>query len=261
MAASKSNTSEKNTTEPGTTDFGYKKVPLEEKVHHVGAVFDSVASRYDMMNDVMSFGIHRLWKRVAVELSGAGPGSKVLDLAAGTGDMTRHFSRLAGQTGRVISSDINGAMLHTGRSRLLDQGITGNVEYVQANAEHLPFQENYFDVVTISFGLRNVTDKLQALKSMMKVLKPGGCVMVLEFSKPQSQLMSKIYDIYSFKLLPVMGKLIANDSDSYQYLAESIRMHPDQQTLKEMMEEAGLCRCDYHNMMNGIVAVHRGYKA
>ncbi len=248
-------------TDRKTTDFGFESVPVEEKVRRVGRVFDSVAGRYDVMNDLMSFGVHRLWKRVAVEMSGVRAGQRVLDLASGTGDMTVKFSSLVGEQGRVVSSDINGAMLGTGRDRQLDRGIAGNIDYVQANAEQLPFADNYFDAVMIAFGLRNVTNKLSALTAMQRVLRPGGRVIVLEFSKPVSSAFSKLYDLYSFRMLPVMGRLVADDADSYRYLAESIRMHPDQETLKAMMEEAGLVRCDYHNLTNGVVAVHRGYKA
>jgi demethylmenaquinone methyltransferase/2-methoxy-6-polyprenyl-1,4-benzoquinol methylase len=212
------------------------------------------------MNDLLSMGIHRVWKRFTIEVSGVRTGNKVLDVAGGTGDLTRYFSRLVGPTGKVILSDINSSMLNMGRDRLIDQGYTGNVEYVQANAECLPFADNTFDCVSIAFGLRNVTDKDAALRSLTRVLKPGGRLLVLEFSKPGNPMLSKIYDTYSFSVLPKLGKLVANDSESYQYLAESIRMHPDQETLKAMMEEAGLSDCTYHNMTGGIVALHRGVK-
>ena len=243
-----------------TTHFGYQTVATEEKQAKVADVFHSVAAKYDIMNDLMSFGIHRLWKRVTIDMSGVRPGNKVLDLAGGTGDLTRKFSKIVGPTGKVILADINSSMLNVGRDRLTDQGYVGNVEYVQANAECLPFEDNSFDVITIAFGLRNVTDKDAALRSMTRVLKPGGRLLVLEFSKPTNPLMSKAYDVYSFSALPMMGKLVTNDSESYKYLAESIRMHPDQETLKSMMEEAGLVRCTYHNMTSGVLALHRGIK-
>ncbi|MDH5445089.1 MAG: bifunctional demethylmenaquinone methyltransferase/2-methoxy-6-polyprenyl-1,4-benzoquinol methylase UbiE [Gammaproteobacteria bacterium] len=242
-----------------TTHFGFKDVPWEEKQKKVAGVFHSVAQKYDVMNDLMSLGIHRLWKRFTIEQSGVRTGNRVLDLAGGTGDLTAKFSRIVGPTGQVILSDINDSMLRVGRERLVDRGIAGNVEYVQANAECLPFPDNYFNAITIAFGLRNVTDKDKALRSMYRVLKPGSPLLVLEFSKPDKML-SPIYDTYSFKLLPLMGKLIANDAESYQYLAESIRMHPDQETLKGMMADAGFERCEYFNLTGGIVALHRGYK-
>jgi demethylmenaquinone methyltransferase/2-methoxy-6-polyprenyl-1,4-benzoquinol methylase len=243
-----------------TTHFGFEQVNVQDKVKRVAGVFDSVAGNYDIMNDVMSMGIHRLWKRVTVEVSALRPGQKVLDLAGGTGDLSKLMSKRVGPTGKIIISDINGNMLGVGRDRLTNEGFVGNLDYVQANAEELPFPDNYFDCVTIGFGLRNVTDKDKALRAMFRVLKPGGKLLVLEFSKPASPVLEKIYDIYSFKLLPLMGKFIAKDADSYQYLAESIRMHPDQETLKGMMEAAGFERCDYLNMSGGIVALHKGYK-
>jgi len=246
--------------EKDTTHFGYKEVPVDEKAERVADVFHSVASKYDIMNDLLSMGVHRVWKRFTIEVSGVRAGNQVLDVAGGTGDLTRYFSRLVGPSGKVILSDINSSMLDMGRDRLTDQGYTSNVEYVQANAECLPFADNSFDCVTIAFGLRNVTDKNAALRSLTRVLKPGGRLLVLEFSKPGSPLLSKIYDTYSFNILPKLGKLVANDSESYQYLAESIRMHPDQETLKSMMEDAGLSQCKYHNMTGGIVALHRGVK-
>ena len=243
-----------------TTHFGFKDVPWEEKQKKVAGVFHSVAQKYDVMNDLMSFGIHRLWKRFTIEMSGVRTGNRVLDLAGGTGDLTAKFSRIVGPTGQVILSDINDSMLKVGRERLVDKGIVGNVEYVQANAEALPFPDNHFNAITIAFGLRNVTDKDKALRSMYRVLKPGSPLLVLEFSKPVLKLLNPIYDTYSFKLLPLMGKLIANDAESYQYLAESIRMHPDQETLKGMMDAAGFERTEYFNLSGGIVALHRGYK-
>jgi demethylmenaquinone methyltransferase/2-methoxy-6-polyprenyl-1,4-benzoquinol methylase len=243
------------------THFGYKTVNKAEKQARVADVFTSVAKKYDIMNDLMSFGIHRLWKRYAISLSGVRAGQHVLDIAGGTGDLAKVFSREVGRNGHVVLSDINAAMLEVGRERLINAGCN-NVDFVLANAETLaPFDDESFDLVTISFGLRNVTDKDAALKSMYRVLKPGGRLLILEFSKPVFEPLSKAYDLYSFTALPIMGKLIANDSESYQYLAESIRMHPDQQTLKQMMQQAGFENCDYHNLTAGIVAVHRGFKA
>lgn len=243
-----------------TTHFGYQNVPESEKASRVADVFHSVAHRYDLMNDVLSGGMHRLWKRFTIELSGVRSGDRVLDIAGGTGDLTRKFSRLVGENGQVVLADINESMLKVGRDRLLDKGVGGNVQYVQANAECLPFPDNHFDVVTIAFGLRNVTRKEQAIASMLRVLKPGGRLLVLEFSKPRNQLLNKLYDVYSFNFMPLAGKLITRDADSYRYLAESIRMHPDQETLKHMMEQQGFERVTFHNMTGGIVALHRGVK-
>ena len=243
-----------------TTHFGYQTVSSEDKAQKVAEVFHSVASKYDIMNDLMSFGIHRLWKRFAINMSGVRRGQRVLDIAGGTGDLAKVFSREVGPTGHVVLSDINESMLNVGRDRLIDAGCT-NIDFVLANAETLePFEDNSFDLLTISFGLRNVTDKDAALAAMYRVLKPGGRLLVLEFSKPVFEPFSKLYDLYSFTALPIMGKIIANDSESYKYLAESIRMHPDQRTLKGMMENAGFQNCDYHNLTGGIVAVHRGFK-
>ena len=247
--------------EENTTDFGFTRVARDAKAGMVRGVFDSVASRYDLMNDLMSGGIHRLWKRFTIELSAARPGQTVLDIAGGTGDLAARFSRLVGPEGKVILADINAAMLKVGRDRLIDKGAAGNIEVVQADAQTLPFEDNSIDCITIAFGLRNVTDKDMALRSMLRVLRPGGRLLVLEFSKPTSALLGKVYDQYSFQILPAMGRLIAQDADSYRYLAESIRKHPDQETLLEMMRDAGFAECQYHNMTGGIVAVHRGLKA
>lgn len=248
-------------TEPSNnTHFGFKTVPKEQKVAMVADVFHSVAAKYDIMNDVMSFGIHRLWKRFTLDCSGVRPGQTVLDLAGGTGDITALFAKRVGPTGKVVLADINESMLNVGRDKLRDLGLVKNIDFVQANAEALPFADNSFDIVTIGFGLRNVTDKDAALRSMFRVLKPGGRLLVLEFSKPEHEWLTKAYDLYSFRILPFMGQLIANDKESYQYLAESIRMHPDQATLKQMMSDAGFMEVTYHNLTGGIVALHRGYK-
>ncbi len=243
-----------------TTDFGYERVKTAEKAGRVREVFDSVAAQYDLMNDLMSGGLHRLWKRFTIELSAVRSGQTVLDIAGGTGDLAAKFSKLVGADGKVILADINAAMLSFGRDRLIDKGALSNIDVVQADAQFLPFEDNSIDCITIAFGLRNVTDKAKALRSMHRVLKPGGRVLVLEFSKPTSPLLSKVYDAYSFSALPAMGKLITDDADSYRYLAESIRKHPDQESLLEMVEDAGFVDCRYHNMTGGIVAVHRGIK-
>ena len=243
-----------------TTHFGYKQVAINEKQERVADVFHSVADKYDLMNDLMSGGVHRLWKRFTIETSGAKKGDTILDLAGGTGDLAAKFTRIVGPTGMVTLSDINPSMLENGRKRLTDMGIAGNIEYVEANAEDLPFDDNTYNITTMAFGLRNVTDKDAALRSIYRCLKPGGKLMVLEFSKPVIPGLSTIYDQYSFKLLPLIGKVVANDEESYRYLAESIRMHPDQDTLQSMMENAGFERCSYHNMTGGVVALHIGYK-
>jgi len=249
---------EKQTQE--TTHFGFRTVAKDEKVEMVAEVFHSVAAKYDLMNDLMSFGIHRIWKRFTIDNSGVRRGQRVLDLAGGTGDLTAKFSRLVGETGEVVLADINDSMLKMGREKLRNRGIVGNVNYVQANAEALPFPDNYFDCITISFGLRNVTEKEKALRSMFRVLKPGGRLLVLEFSKPLLAPLSKVYDTYSFHILPRIGELVAQDAESYRYLAESIRMHPDQETLKGMMADAGFENVTYSNLTGGIVALHRGFK-
>ena len=243
-----------------TTHFGFQQVPASEKAERVGAVFDSVAGRYDLMNDLMSLGIHRIWKQFTIQVANVRPGQRVLDLAGGTGDLTRAFSRKVGETGGVVLCDINASMLDVGRRRLTDQGIAGNVTYVQANAEELPFEDGSFDLITMAFGLRNVTDKQRALASMRRVLKPGGALLVLEFSHPTVPLLKPVYDLYSLSVLPRLGKLVTGDADSYQYLAESIRMHPDQESLQGMLETAGLERCEYFNLTGGIVALHRGFR-
>ncbi len=242
-----------------TTHFGYQTVGAGEKAGLVRDVFDSVATRYDLMNDLMSGGMHRLWKRFTVDQAAVRPGQAVLDLAGGTGDLALKFARQVGEKGLVVLADINAAMLRQGRRRLVDKGAAGNVAIAQVNAESLPFASGSFDALTIAFGLRNVTDKQAALESMCRVLKPGGKALILEFSQP-ADLIKPAYDLYSFKVLPALGKFVAQDADSYQYLAESIRMHPDQDTLLDMMQQAGFERCRYHNLMAGVVALHIGYR-
>jgi len=248
-----------NPSDENSTHFGYKTVSTDNKADLVRGVFDSVASRYDVMNDLMSAGLHRLWKRYTIDRAAIKPGNVVLDLAGGTGDLAREFARKVGKEGHVVLADINAAMLEQGRRRLVDAGVSGNVTIAQVDAQNLPFEKGTFDCITMAFGLRNVTDKDAALASMFRVLKPGGKAMILEFSKPNKAI-KPAYDVYSFKVLPALGKLVANDPDSYQYLAESIRMHPDQETLKSMMESAGFERCRFHNMAAGIVALHIGYR-
>jgi demethylmenaquinone methyltransferase / 2-methoxy-6-polyprenyl-1,4-benzoquinol methylase len=249
-----------SSSDPPTTDFGFQNVPKALKAQRVRAVFDSVASRYDLMNDLMSGGVHRLWKRFALSLTGLRPGARVLDVAGGTGDLAVGLAQQVGKSGLVVLTDINAAMLDAGRDRLIDGGIVGNVLYTQADAEQLPFADESFDCVTISFGLRNVTDKARALAAMRRVLKCGGQLLVLEFSKPTNGVLEELYDTYSFRVLPLLGRVVAGDADSYRYLAESIRRHPDQKTLLSMMQAAGLEECRYYNLTGGIVAVHRGYR-
>ena len=244
-------------TSEHNTHFGFKTVAEADKAKKVGEVFHSVASKYDLMNDVMSAGMHRGWKRFAVEISGVRSGDKVLDIAGGSGDLSKLFAKKVGTEGQVILTDINASMLAVGRDRMLDAGL--QVPALQCDAEKLPFPDQYFDCVIVAFGLRNMTHKDLALAEMQRVLKVGGRLLVLEFSKVWQPL-SKIYDVYSFKLLPLMGKLLAHDAESYQYLAESIRMHPDQETLKKMMVDAGLSKVDYYNLSAGVVALHKGYK-
>ncbi len=247
-------------SDPKTADFGYERVPWTEKSRRVRGVFDSVAGRYDLMNDLMSAGMHRLWKQFTLSLANLRPGQRALDVAGGTGDLAAGLAKQVGDRGLVVLTDINAAMLARGRDRLINDGVVGNIRCAQVNAEKLPFADGTFDCVTIAFGLRNVTDKPAALASMRRVLKPGGQLLVLEFSHPTSAALKPLYDAYSFRVLPVLGKIVANDETSYRYLAESIRMHPDQQTLLEMMTAAGLEGCRYHNLTGGIVAVHRGYR-
>ncbi|WP_020210072.1 bifunctional demethylmenaquinone methyltransferase/2-methoxy-6-polyprenyl-1,4-benzoquinol methylase UbiE [Gilvimarinus chinensis] len=243
-----------------TTHFGFEEVDVEKKAERVAGVFHSVAGKYDLMNDLMSGGVHRLWKRLTIEKAAVRAGQKVLDIAGGTGDLSYQFSRQVGADGLVVLADINDSMLKVGRDKLLDKGVAGNLTVAQADAQFLPFADNTFDCITIAFGLRNVTDKDLALSSMLRVLKPGGKLLVLEFSKPINPLLEKAYDAYSFKILPNMGKWVTGDADSYRYLAESIRMHPDQKTLQGMMDNAGFVLTDYQNMTGGVVALHSGIK-
>jgi demethylmenaquinone methyltransferase/2-methoxy-6-polyprenyl-1,4-benzoquinol methylase len=243
-----------------TTDFGFEKVAWSAKAERVRSVFASVAGKYDVMNDLMSFGAHRLWKQFTLSLTGLKPGQRALDVAGGTGDLAAGMLRQVGKGGSVVLSDINPHMLEIGRDRLLDKGFAGNVEYVIADAERLPFEDHSFDCVTIGFGLRNVTDKAAALASMYRVLKVGAQLLVLEFAKPVAPGLQPLYDAYSFRVLPLLGKIVAHDADSYRYLAESIRMHPDQETLLGMLRDAGFAQARYHNLAGGIVAVHRGFK-
>ncbi len=242
------------------THFGYREVPLEEKADLVSEVFRSVAPKYDLMNDLMSLGLHRVWKRFTIDRAALRPGMVVLDVASGTGDLAKAMARIVGPTGKIIMSDINEAMLAVGRDKLIDAGVIGNIECIIADAQALPLPDNEVDRITIAFGLRNVTDKAKALRSMYRTLKPGGKLLILEFSHPQTPLLSKFYDFYSFNIIPKLGELITNDRESYQYLVESIRMHPDQETLKTMLQEAGFENVNYFNLNGGIVALHEGYK-
>lgn len=242
-----------------TTHFGYEEVPWDEKQERVGSVFRSVATRYDIMNDLMSLGSHRLIKRFTIQLSGLRPGQRILDLAGGTGDFSLQFSNLVGKSGQVVLADINDSMLKVGRDRIINSGKSSNVHVAQVNAENLPFADNTFDCVCIAYGLRNVTNKDLAIESMKKVLKPGGRLVILEFSKPKNNLLQKAYDKFS-SIWPLAGKIITGDSDSYRYLVESIKMHPDQETLLKMLSDAGLLNCRYHNVMNGICAIHIGFR-
>ncbi len=247
-------------TPPPTTHFGFRDVPVGDKQKLVGQVFTSVARSYDLMNDLMSFGVHRLWKRHFVAVSGVRRGDRVLDLAGGTGDIAALLRPVVGDEGEVVVGDINAAMLGVGRDRMTDRGLVSGLRWAQLDAEALPFPDNSFDAVTMAFGLRNVTDKDKALADICRVLKPGGRALVLEFSRVQSETFGKLYDFHSFRILPKLGQLFAGDAASYQYLAESIRKHPDQQTLKRMMENAGFGRVEVRNLSNGIVAIHRAYK-
>lgn len=243
-----------------TTHFGYQTIPITHKTARVRSLFRSVANRYDLMNDLMSFGLHRLWKRIAINKCKLMPNDWVLDLAGGTGDLTQHLAKKLGKKGNIILADINEFMLAQARIRLINQGILAPVSYMQLNAETLPFPNTVFDCITISFGLRNVTHKAKALSEMQRVLKPQGRAVILEFSKVSSEILNTLYNAYSFNWLPKLGKWIAQDEASYRYLAESIRMHPDQETLKSMLLEAGFTKCEYQNLHQGIVAIHIGYK-
>lgn len=245
----------------GSTHFGYDEVPAAEKSARVGAVFDSVASRYDLMNDLMSGGLHRLWKRFALARAGIRPGQHALDLATGSGDLALGLARHLGERGRLAACDINARMLARGRDRLIDAGVGHRIDWVRADAEALPFADRSFHCVTIGFGLRNVTDQAAALAEMARVLRPGGRVVVLEFTRPAAPWLRQLYDAYSFSVLPLLGRWVAGDAASYRYLAESIRMHPDQAALARMMREAGLVRCTWNNLSGGIVAVHTGFRA
>lgn len=250
----------KSTHTESTTHFGYREVPSDKKTKMVGDVFSSVADNYDLMNDLMSMGVHRLWKKFAISQSGLRSGQRVLDIAGGSGDLAAGLAKRVGDQGDVVLADINTAMLQHGRRRMVDQGHVGNVSFVQVDAEALAFSENYFDCVSISFGLRNVTHIDLALSSMYRVLRPGGRLLVLEFARPTSKLFGKLYDLYSFEVIPRLGDIVANDRGSYQYLVESIRKHPPQEELKTIMQNAGFERVNFHNLSGGIVALHVGYK-
>ena len=250
---------DEKTPDAPLTHFGFRDVPLTEKQRLVGRVFSSVAERYDLMNDLMSFGIHRVWKRYFVATSGVKPGDRVLDLAGGTGDIAALLHPRVGERGSIVLGDINDAMLRVGRDRLIDRGLVRGLDFVQMNAEALPFPDAHFDLVTIAFGLRNVTDKQRALDEMRRVLRPGGRGLVLEFSEVQPKWFRPLYDFHGFQILPRLGRLFAGDADSYRYLAESIRRHPPQDALKAMMAQAGFERCDYRNLSGGIVAIHSGH--
>jgi len=243
-----------------TTDFGYQQVPIDEKINLVEKVFSSVADNYDLMNDLMSAGIHRLWKKIAVQHCAIKTGQVILDLAGGTGDLTSAFARELGPSGQIILADLNADMLKIGRDKLINQALIKNIAYLQVNAECLALASNSFDCVSMAFGLRNVTTKEAALAEILRVLKPGGKLVILEFSKPLYPYLTKLYDLYSFKILPLLGNLVAHDADSYRYLAESIRMHPDQEQLKGMMQAAGFGHCSYYNLTSGICAIHKGFK-
>lgn len=248
------------TAEGQTTEFGFQQVPVEQKARLVGAIFDSLASRYDLVNDVMSFGMHRLWRRFAVDLCEISPGQRILDLAGGTGDLTGRLARRVGADGLVVLAEINDSMLRVAQTRFANGHPPRGVEYVLADAEQTPFRNGHFDVVTIGFGMRNVTRKEEVLRSMVRVLRPGGAAVVLEFSQPTIPGFGLLYDFYSFHVMPLLGWLLAGKGGGFRYLAESIRVHPDQETFKAMMEDAGFERCEYHNLSGGIVAVHRGFK-
>jgi demethylmenaquinone methyltransferase / 2-methoxy-6-polyprenyl-1,4-benzoquinol methylase len=255
MTKSTSSQSDKN-----FTDFGYQSIPSSEKTEKVKGVFNSVADHYNLMNDLMSLGIHRYWKRFAISLSHLHPGLKILDLATGSGDLGLLVAKELKKKGQLVLSDINVEMLSKAQGTFVDHGILAGVDYVLANAETLPFPDHSFDRVMIGFGLRNITDKAKALSEMYRILKPGGMCLILEFSKPAFPLLKRIYDIYSFSVIPWLGKLVANDESSYRYLVESIRMHPDQETLKTMLSKAGFSNVEYFNLTGGVVALHRGYK-
>ena len=252
-------TTDPNSPQGETTHFGYQKIPVDEKQERVAEVFRSVATRYDIMNDLMSLGTHRLIKRFTIELSGLRQGNRVLDLAGGTGDLSIRFSPIVGKEGHVVLTDINAAMLKIGRDRIVDRGLQSNITVAQSDAECLPFADNCFDCVCIAYGLRNLTRKERALESILRVLKPGGRLLVLEFSKPQNRFISKAYDAFS-ELWPIAGKAIVGDSESYRYLVESIRVHPDQEALLAMLDDAGFVDTRFHNILNGISAIHVGVK-